>query len=83
MTSKNYHKYIRFLLGTGALLFLSGAWLDASAHTYVGVDLNSFFTPWHAVLYSGYAVLAIGILLKKAPVIQFLALTGVRSLTMV
>ena len=65
MTSKNYHKYIRFLLGTGALLFLSGAWLDASAHTYVGVDLNSFFTPWHAVLYSGYAVLAIGILLKK------------------
>ena len=63
--SKNYDQSIRFLLGIGALLFLSGSWLDASAHTYIGGDLNSFFTPWHAVLYSGYVLLAILIILRK------------------
>jgi len=35
--------------------FLVGTWIDASAHRYLNVDLESFFTPWHAVLYSGYA----------------------------
>jgi hypothetical protein len=35
--------------------FLVGTWIDASAHSYLNVDLESFFTPWHAVLYSGYA----------------------------
>ena len=35
--------------------FLVGTWIDASAHSYLNSDLESFFTPWHAVLYSGYA----------------------------
>ena len=35
--------------------FLIGTWIDASAHSYLNGDLESFFTPWHAVLYSGYA----------------------------
>ncbi|MQG19255.1 MAG: hypothetical protein FI687_05725 [SAR202 cluster bacterium] len=61
----NQSKSIRLLIGLGALLFLSGCWLDASAHTYIGGDLNSFFTPWHAVLYSGYVILTISILLEK------------------
>lgn len=35
-----------------------GAYLDAWAHRHVSSTLETFFTPWHAVLYSG--VLATG-----------------------
>ena len=35
--------------------FLVGTWIDASAHSYLNTELESFFTPWHAMLYSGYA----------------------------
>jgi hypothetical protein len=37
------------------LWFFIGAWIDSSAHTYLIDDIETFFTPWHAVLYSGYA----------------------------
>ena len=35
-------------------VFLAGLFLDGWAHTHGRVD-NTFFTPWHAVLYSGWA----------------------------
>src|SRR5262245_7809532 len=35
-----------------AAWFLGGLYLDGWAHTHGKVD-QSFFTPWHAVLYSG------------------------------
>lgn len=38
-------------------IFLGGIFLDGWAHTHGKVD-QSFFTPWHAVLYSGFVVLA-------------------------
>ena len=37
------------------LWFFIGAWIDSSAHTYLIDEIETFFTPWHAVLYSGYA----------------------------
>ena len=37
------------------LWFFIGAWVDSSAHTYLIDDIETFFTPWHAMLYSGYA----------------------------
>jgi hypothetical protein len=37
---------------------LGGAYLDAWAHNHVS-GLDSFFTPWHAVLYTGYFALAL------------------------
>ncbi len=37
--------------------FLGGLFLDAWAHNHGLVD-KTFFTPWHAVLYSGYAACA-------------------------
>jgi hypothetical protein len=40
------------LLSTG---FVGGLFLDGWAHTHGRVD-QSFFTPWHAVFYAGYAV---------------------------
>lgn len=37
--------------------FPFGAYLDAWAHTHVP-ELETFFTPWHAVLYSGFLAAA-------------------------
>jgi hypothetical protein len=41
-----------------AAYFVSGLYLDGWAHTHGKVD-QSFFTPWHAVLYSGQLVMVI------------------------
>jgi hypothetical protein len=38
-------------------MFVGGLFLDGWAHTHGRVD-QSFFTPWHAVFYAGYAVVA-------------------------
>jgi len=43
-----------------ALWFLIGLFLDGWAHNHDKVD-NTFFTPWHMVLYSGYG--AVGLLM--------------------
>jgi hypothetical protein len=40
-------------------LLVGGFYLDAWAHNHGKVD-NTFFTPWHAVLYSGLLVAAVG-----------------------
>jgi len=40
-----------------SLIFLGGLYLDGWAHTHGRVD-DTFFTPWHAVLYSGFFALA-------------------------
>ncbi len=47
--------WIMTLLSAG---LLSGAYIDGWAHTHGKVD-SSFFTPWHALFYSGYLALAI------------------------
>jgi hypothetical protein len=41
-----------------ALLLISGLYLDGWAHNHGQVD-KTFFTPWHAVLYSAYVLNAI------------------------
>ena len=41
-------------------LLLGGLFLDGWAHTHNRVD-QSFFTPWHAAFYSGYASVALGL----------------------
>ena len=51
ITNKNH----RLLLVVAMIWFFVGAWIDSSAHTYLIEDIETFFTPWHAVLYSGYA----------------------------
>lgn len=38
--------------------FIVGAYADAWAHNHIP-DLETFFTPWHAVLYSGFFVTAL------------------------
>lgn len=38
--------------------FVVGAWLDAWAHDNLPSALETFFTPWHAVLYTGFLAAA-------------------------
>lgn len=46
----------RFDLAMSLLMgwMITGAYLDAWAHSHIGEDLDPFFTPWHGVLYSGF-----------------------------
>jgi len=37
---------------------LGGLFLDGWAHNHLGESLETFFTPWHAVFYSGFAAVA-------------------------
>jgi hypothetical protein len=45
------------VMTVAALWFTLGLFLDAYAHANLS-NLESFFTPWHAVFYSGFAVTA-------------------------
>src|SRR5262245_15255747 len=45
--------------------FLGGIYLDGWAHTHVPA-LETFFTPWHAVLYSGFAAVAFALAVTQA-----------------
>ena len=49
-------RWLDWALAIGGLWLLAGLHLDGWAHHRI--ELESFFTPWHAVLYSGYAVSA-------------------------
>jgi hypothetical protein len=41
-----------------SIWFLGGLFLDGWAHNNLSASLESFFTPWHAVFYSGFMVVA-------------------------
>jgi hypothetical protein len=46
-----------WLMAVLSAVFVGGIFLDGWAHTHGRVD-QSFFTPWHAVFYAGYAAVA-------------------------
>src|SRR5215216_1886720 len=45
-----------------SLWFIAGLFLDGWAHANLASSLETFFTPWHGVLYSGFFAVA-GVLL--------------------
>jgi hypothetical protein len=51
--------------------FVGGIYLDGWAHNHLDSSLETFFTPWHAVMYSGFAAcglaLAVTALRNKRP----------------
>jgi hypothetical protein len=47
-----------WIVVAASIWLVGGAFLDGWAHAHGKVD-DSFFTPWHAVLYSGYAIFAL------------------------
>src|ERR671919_1411468 len=47
-----------WLVVLSSLWLFTGLYLDGWAHNNIPDQIDSFFTPWHLVLYSGYAVSA-------------------------
>lgn len=47
-----------WLMALGSAWLIGGLFLDGWAHNHGRVD-DSFFTPWHAVLYSGFLAIAL------------------------
>ena len=47
-----------WLVILSSLWLFTGLYLDGWAHNNIADTIDSFFTPWHGVLYSGYAVTA-------------------------
>ncbi len=41
--------------------FVFGLFIDGWAHNHLSAALETFFTPWHAIFYSGYLVLALSL----------------------
>lgn len=50
-----------WLLSAALLIFMTGLFMDGWAHNHIP-ELETFFTPWHAVFYSGYALTALTLL---------------------
>jgi len=48
-----------WLVVLSSLWLFAGLYLDGWAHNNIADEIDSFFTPWHGVLYSGYAVTAV------------------------
>lgn len=43
-------------------VFLAGLYIDGWSHQYAFETIDTFFNPWHAVLYGGYAATAITVI---------------------
>ncbi len=56
------HRSFDILMTVLGLWFTGGVFLDGWAHNHLDSTLETFFTPWHAVLYSGYLVCALALL---------------------
>jgi hypothetical protein len=61
ITEKKY----RYLMIVAMVWMFTGAWVDASAHSFILDDIETFFTPWHALLYSGYGFVVISAVYVK------------------
>ena len=54
-----------WLMAALSTIFLGGLYLDGWAHNHGKVD-QSFFTPWHAFFYAGFALTALVLLVSAA-----------------
>jgi hypothetical protein len=60
-TSPSLSRLGEYATTLASLWFIGGLFTDGWAHNHIP-ELESFFTPWHAVFYSGYFVLALVLL---------------------
>lgn len=62
-TSKTFIGRLGFdrLISFLSCWFVGGLFIDGWAHSHGKVD-NTFFTPWHAILYSGYFSMAVALI---------------------
>ncbi len=54
-----------WLMAALSLVFAGGLYLDGWAHNHGQVD-DSFFTPWHAFFYGGFALVVLALLARMA-----------------
>jgi WD40 repeat protein len=57
--------YFDWIIVALSAWWLGGLYLDGWAHRHVPA-LETFFTPWHAILYSGFAACALALLVTQA-----------------
>ncbi len=55
-------RYFDWLMTICGAWFVGGMFLDGWAHIHLDSSLETFFTPWHAILYLGYLFCAVSIL---------------------
>jgi len=55
-----------WLMTVLGLWFVGGVFLDGWAHNHLDSALESFFTPWHAVMYSGFAACGLALFAAAA-----------------
>lgn len=67
-TIRRTHAAFTWVFTALSVLFVAGIHVDGWAHRSFGDDLGTFLTPWHAIMYGGFALLAF-----------FLAMTAVRN----
>ncbi len=60
-TTKQTVQYLDWIFMLSSCWLIGGLYLDGWAHLHFP-ELETFFTPWHGVLYSGFLVNAIGLL---------------------
>ena len=65
MAATRTRSNVDLVTGLLALAMTFGTYADGWAHTHLIDDLESFFTPWHGLLYAGYAAVAVWIGLHR------------------
>lgn len=55
-----------WLMTALGLWFVGGVFLDGWAHNHLDSALETFFTPWHAVMYSGFAACGLALFIAAA-----------------
>lgn len=54
-----------YLIAGLSLWYTGGLFLDGWAHNHLGSALETFFTPWHAVFYSGFLAVTVALLVAS------------------
>jgi len=63
-TQANHDLHFDWIMTVASIWWLAGIFIDGWAHSTIP-QLETFFTPWHAILYSGYLATAITLLAKS------------------
>lgn len=66
MRSSDLHPLYEWLYLLCCAVFTFGLFLDGWAHNHLDSALETFFTPWHAVFYTGYLMTAVALFLWTA-----------------
>jgi hypothetical protein len=58
MSADRFDRLLSWVYAVCCTIFVGGLYLDGWSHQYLFEQIDTFFNPWHAVLYAGYAITA-------------------------